>query len=176
MIPSFFILAFAQSKIVLWIGLILFSIGSNKTSVVLTNRKLIFVSASSIVVNVINSFASKAGASRFLSSIETENFSFSGLCSEKGTILGIFRSLQALARAIGPLIASFCKKIGFRFGQRKTNLSFSFSLLVDRREEHLFDRLSFIVLSFIDDHSSRTTTQMNRTIFLRFLFRRSLFE
>jgi hypothetical protein len=31
------------------------------------------------------------------------------LQSEKGTILGIFRSLQALARAIGPLIASFGK-------------------------------------------------------------------
>jgi hypothetical protein len=30
-----------------------------------------------------------------------------GLPSEKGTILGIFRSLQALARAIGPLSASF---------------------------------------------------------------------
>lgn len=48
--------------------------------------------ASSIVVNVINSFASKYG-----------------LASEKGTILGIFRSLQALARAIGPLLASFGK-------------------------------------------------------------------
>ena len=48
--------------------------------------------ASSIVVNVINSFASKYG-----------------LASEKGTILGIFRSLQALARAIGPLVASFGK-------------------------------------------------------------------
>lgn len=30
-----------------------------------------------------------------------------GLDSEKGTILGAFRSSQALARAIGPLIASF---------------------------------------------------------------------
>jgi len=46
--------------------------------------------ASSLVINVINSFASKYG-----------------LESEKGTILGIFRSLQALARAIGPLLASF---------------------------------------------------------------------
>lgn len=43
-----------------------------------------------MVINVINSFASKKG-----------------LENEKGTILGIFRSLQALARAIGPLIASF---------------------------------------------------------------------
>ncbi|CAF2364855.1 unnamed protein product [Rotaria sp. Silwood2] len=43
-----------------------------------------------IVINVINSFASKYG-----------------LESEKGTILGIFRSLQALARGIGPLVASF---------------------------------------------------------------------
>ncbi|UJR25310.1 hypothetical protein I4U23_006661 [Adineta vaga] len=72
LIPSFILLGFAQSKTILWIGLILFSI------------------ASSIVVNVINSFASKYG-----------------LESEKGTILGIFRSLQALARATGPLIASF---------------------------------------------------------------------
>ena len=38
-------------------------------------------------------------------------FSFSGLESEKGTILGIFRSLQALARAIGPLLASFGKDL-----------------------------------------------------------------
>lgn len=72
LIPSFILLGFAQTKTVLWIGLILFSI------------------ASSIVINVINSFASKYG-----------------LESEKGTILGIFRSLQALARAIGPLTASF---------------------------------------------------------------------
>jgi len=72
LIPSFVLLGFAKSKTVLWIGLILFSI------------------ASSIVINVINSFASKYG-----------------LESEKGTILGIFRSLQALARAIGPLLASF---------------------------------------------------------------------
>jgi hypothetical protein len=43
-----------------------------------------------MVINVINSFASKYG-----------------LESEKGTVLGIFRSLQALARAIGPLLASF---------------------------------------------------------------------
>lgn len=28
---------------------------------------------------------------------------------QKGTILGIFRSIGALARAIGPLTASFCK-------------------------------------------------------------------
>jgi len=54
--------------------------------------------ASSIVVNVINSFASKYG-----------------LESEKGTILGIFRSLQALARAIGPLIASFGNILHFLF-------------------------------------------------------------
>ncbi|CAF1429938.1 unnamed protein product [Adineta ricciae] len=72
LIPSFILLGFAQSKTILWIGLTLFSI------------------ASSIVINVINSFASKYG-----------------LESEKGTILGIFRSLQALARATGPLIASF---------------------------------------------------------------------
>ncbi|CAF0748282.1 unnamed protein product [Adineta steineri] len=74
LIPSFIILAFAQTKFTLWFGLILFSI------------------ASSVVINVINSFASKYG-----------------LQSEKGTILGIFRSLQALARAIGPLSASFGK-------------------------------------------------------------------
>ncbi|CAF1263007.1 unnamed protein product [Rotaria sordida] len=72
LIPSFIVLGFAQIKLILWLGLILFSI------------------ASSIVINVINSFASKYG-----------------LESEKGTILGTFRSLQALARAIGPLIASF---------------------------------------------------------------------
>ncbi|CAF1085550.1 unnamed protein product [Rotaria magnacalcarata] len=72
LIPSFILLALAESKTFLWIGLVLFSI------------------ASSIVVNVINSFASKYG-----------------LESEKGTILGTFRSLQALARGIGPLIASF---------------------------------------------------------------------
>ncbi|CAF3330793.1 unnamed protein product [Rotaria sp. Silwood1] len=72
LIPSFILLGFAQTKLILWFGLIFFSI------------------ASSIVINVINSFASKYG-----------------LASEKGTVLGIFRSLQALARAIGPLIASF---------------------------------------------------------------------
>lgn len=54
------------------------------------------LSASSIVINVINSFASKYG-----------------LESEKGTILGIFRSLQALARATGPLLASFGKRTPF---------------------------------------------------------------
>jgi MFS family permease len=36
-----------------------------------------------------------------------ERCQLTGLASEKGTILGIFRSLQALARAIGPLVASF---------------------------------------------------------------------
>jgi MFS family permease len=47
---------------------------------------------------VINSFASKYG-----------------LESEKGTILGIFRSLQALARAIGPLLASFGNTLVYLF-------------------------------------------------------------
>lgn len=37
----------------------------------------------------------------------------SGLENEKGKILGIFRSLQALARATGPLIASFGEKKSF---------------------------------------------------------------
>jgi MFS family permease len=82
LIPSFILLGFAQSKTILWIGLVLFSI------------------ASSIVINVINSFASKYG-----------------LESEKGTILGIFRSLQALARAIGPLLASFAY---WSIGERTT--------------------------------------------------------
>lgn len=66
--------------------------------------------ASSIVVSVINSFASKYG-----------------LASEKGTILGIFRSLQSLARAIGPLVASFGKiSIDPLIGS-----NYFFSLLVD---------------------------------------------
>jgi hypothetical protein len=82
-------LGFGRSKTVLWIGLILFSIGK------IILKKNFFFSfendlASSLVINVINSFASKYG-----------------LESEKGTVLGIFRSLQALARAIGPLLASF---------------------------------------------------------------------
>jgi hypothetical protein len=90
LIPSFILLGFAQSKTVLWVGLILFSIGKT-----VFKKEFVFVLfsnylASSIVINVINSFASKYG-----------------LESEKGTILGTFRSLQALARAIGPLIASF---------------------------------------------------------------------
>ncbi|CAF3706768.1 unnamed protein product [Adineta steineri] len=82
LIPSFILLGLSQSKTILWIGLIFFSI------------------ASSIVVNVINSFASKYG-----------------LENEKGTILGIFRSLQALARATGPLIASLAY---WSIGERTT--------------------------------------------------------
>jgi len=86
LIPSFVILGFAQTKSILWLGLILFSF------------------ASSVVINVINSFASKYG-----------------LQNEKGMILGTFRSLQALARAIGPLIASFAywsigEKTTYMFG------------------------------------------------------------
>ncbi|CAF0754367.1 unnamed protein product [Adineta steineri] len=91
LIPSFIILAFAQSKFTLWFGLILFSI------------------ASSVVINVINSFASKYG-----------------LQSEKGTILGIFRSLQALARAIGPLSASFAY---WSIGEKTTYLIGSLLLI-----------------------------------------------
>ncbi|CAF0774539.1 unnamed protein product [Didymodactylos carnosus] len=71
LIPAFIILGFAKSILVLYIGLLLFSL------------------ASAIVINVINSFASKFGSD-----------------SEKGTILGTLRSLQALARAIGPFVAS----------------------------------------------------------------------
>ncbi|CAF3591933.1 unnamed protein product, partial [Adineta steineri] len=91
LIPSFIILAFAQTKFTLWFGLILFSI------------------ASSVVINVINSFASKYG-----------------LQSEKGTILGIFRSLQALARAIGPLSASFAY---WSIGEKTTYLIGSLLLI-----------------------------------------------
>jgi hypothetical protein len=69
--------------------------------------------ASSIVINVINSFASKYGQSIDCVHVRI----FLSVCSlfstgspgEKGTILGIFRSLQALARAIGPLTASIGK-------------------------------------------------------------------
>ncbi|CAF1293120.1 unnamed protein product [Didymodactylos carnosus] len=71
LIPAFIILGFATSIPIFYIGLLLFSL------------------ASGIVINVINSFASKFG-----------------LDSEKGTILGTLRSLQALARAIGPFAAS----------------------------------------------------------------------
>ncbi|CAF4426160.1 unnamed protein product, partial [Adineta steineri] len=80
-----------QTKFTLWFGLILFSI------------------ASSVVINVINSFASKYG-----------------LQSEKGTILGIFRSLQALARAIGPLSASFAY---WSIGEKTTYLIGSLLLI-----------------------------------------------
>ena len=71
----------------------------------------LFILASSVVINVINSFASKKG-----------------LQNEKGTILGIFRSLQALARAIGPLIASFGN---FDFLSFEHFVLSSCSLLVD---------------------------------------------
>jgi hypothetical protein len=54
---------------------------------------------------------------------------FQGLQSEKGTILGIFRSLQALARAIGPLIASFGMMIISSFNENLISYS---SILVDR--------------------------------------------
>jgi len=83
-------LGFAQTKTVLWIGLVLFSIGKVVILLYYLRNSFRNYLASSIVINVINSFASKYG-----------------LESEKGTILGIFRSLQALARAIGPLTASF---------------------------------------------------------------------
>ncbi|CAF0792468.1 unnamed protein product [Adineta ricciae] len=91
LIPSFIILAVAQTKFVLWFGLILFSF------------------ASSVVINVINSFASKYG-----------------LQNEKGAILGIFRSLQALARAIGPLTASFAY---WSIGEKATYIIGSLGLL-----------------------------------------------
>jgi uncharacterized protein YqgC (DUF456 family) len=113
LIPAFFLLGFAQSKTILWIGLILFSIGKileKKIFSFFLNENYL---ASSLVINVINSFASKYG-----------------LESEKGTILGIFRSLQALARAIGPLLASFGTNLLLIFMFFYNSFLFMYSILV----------------------------------------------
>ena len=86
---------------------------------------------------MINSFASKYG-----------------LESEKGTILGIFRSLQALARATGPLIASFGK-----IASRSEDSIGSFcnsSLLVYWRTDHVHSWCSLSSLSM--SYSLRCST------------------
>jgi len=114
LIPAFILLALAQSKIVLWIGLILFSF------------------ASSVVINLINSFASKYG-----------------LQNEKGAILGIFRSLQALSRAIGPLIASFAY---WSIGEKTTYMIGSVLLLCP------------LVILFNVDHQLKRTPPSSSSI------------
>ena len=55
------LLGFAQSKLILWIGLILFSIGENNLRKIIFMSDLKIILASSIVINVINSFGSKYG-------------------------------------------------------------------------------------------------------------------
>ena len=55
-------------------------------------------------------------------------FLFLGSADQKGTIMGIFRSLGALARALGPIFASMCEfyfKITvncLRNGEKKVHL------------------------------------------------------
>ena len=64
LIPSFILLGIAQSKVILWLGLILFSIGKRCPGAVAAVSSIdTFFLASSLVVNVINSFASKYGLS-----------------------------------------------------------------------------------------------------------------
>lgn len=68
--------------------------------------------------------------------------------SEKGTILGIFRSLQALARSIGPLIASF-GKFSFFF----LNIKILFLIVaywsIGEKTTYVFGSISLIIPLFI---------------------------
>lgn len=63
----------------------------------------------SATLNTFFSFSATA----FVVTCMTTLISQYGKHDQKGTVLGIFRSLGALARAVGPTVASICKTISF---------------------------------------------------------------
>lgn len=46
-----------------------------------------------------------------------------GTVAQKGTVMGIFRSLGALARAMGPIFASICKLLDLMLRDVKFHIS-----------------------------------------------------
>lgn len=88
-IPSFVFVGIAQSTIVLYIGLFLYALCKSNVKVVIKKLLFFFVTATALTVPCLMTMASQYGTAE-----------------QKGVVMGIFRSLGALARASGPIVAS----------------------------------------------------------------------
>lgn len=94
-VPSFILIGMAKDTKMVYAGMILFAVcmfGRHKS--IVHNSNLIFC------------FLMCIAATAFVVTCMTTLISRYGNHDQKGTVLGIFRSLGALARAIGPIVAS----------------------------------------------------------------------
>ena len=91
LIPSFVIIALSHNQIYFYIGLFLYSYST------------------AIITSCLNAVVSKYGLYDILIEKNVHIFYLTGDVNEKGVIMGIFRSLGALSRAIGPFVASIGK-------------------------------------------------------------------
>ena len=109
-IPGMLLVGWAINPFMLYLGLIFYSFG---TCLLLSKHNIMFVLGAGTVVSALTTIASKFGKDREGErererervKVKPEYCLTIGEDDEKGKVMGIFRSLGALARALGPIVA-----------------------------------------------------------------------
>ncbi|KIH67112.1 transporter, major facilitator family protein [Ancylostoma duodenale] len=91
-VPAFLVVAQAANQYVLYFGLFLYAIGEKTRYFYIQKKKGYRIPASATVVSCLTSLVSAVHPN-----------------TDKGVLAGVFRSIGALARALGPVIASTCE-------------------------------------------------------------------
>lgn len=118
-VPAFVLVGLADDGKLLYAGMILFAICELKNS-------HLFIVLGPNVTSIITQFNFSATA--FVVTCMTTLISQYGNHDQKGTVLGIFRSLGALARALGPTIACIGKVLFLEYPMEQ-RLTFPFQSL-----------------------------------------------
>ena len=109
-VPSFLVIGFANEISTLYFGLILYALGQCDHVIIvcfyLTRYLKYMYCISQMVEQLIHFTVFVFAATALVVPCLTSAISSYGTVDQKGTVLGIFRSLGALARGGGPMFAS----------------------------------------------------------------------